>query len=69
MNIFVNIILAIIKKNFLFFKPFKRIREKFGILAELNHKYKGQKTGTIGQTLSFEQAYFKLVEFVSEGLS
>ena len=30
MNIFVGIILAIIKKNFLFFKPFKRIREKFG---------------------------------------
>ena len=46
MNIFVDIILAIIKKNFLFFKPFKRIREKFGSLAELNHKYKGQKTGT-----------------------
>ena len=30
MNIFVDIILAIKKKNFLFFKPFKRIREKFG---------------------------------------
>jgi hypothetical protein len=43
MNIFAGIILAIIKKNFLFFKQFKRIRVKFGILAELNHKYKGQK--------------------------
>ena len=30
MNIFVGIILAFIKINFLFFKPFKRIREKFG---------------------------------------
>ena len=48
MNIFVGIILAIIKKNFLFFKPFKSIREKFGSLAELNHKYEGQKTGTTG---------------------
>ena len=48
MNIFAGIILAIIKKNFLFFKQFKRIRVKFGILAELNHKYKGQKTGMIG---------------------
>ena len=44
MNIFAGIILAIIKKNFLFFKPFKRIRKKFGSLAEL-HKYNGQKTG------------------------
>ena len=43
MNILFGIILAIIKKNFLFFKPFG---EKFGSLAELNHKYKGQKTGT-----------------------
>ena len=43
MNIFVGIILAIIKKNFLFFKPFNRIREKFGSLAELIHKYKGKK--------------------------
>ena len=69
MNIFVGIILAIIKKNFLFFKPFKRIREKFGSLAELNHKYKGQKTGTTGQTLAFYQVYFKLVEFVDKDLS
>ena len=42
MNIFVGIILAIIKKNFLFFKPFKSIREKFVSLAELIHKYKGK---------------------------
>ena len=48
MNIFADIILAIIKKNFLFFKPFNRINEKFGSLAELNHKYEGQKTGTTG---------------------
>ena len=48
MNIFVGIILAIIKNNFFFFKPFKRINEKFGGLVELNHKYKGQKTGTTG---------------------
>ena len=61
MSIFIDIIKSIIKKSFLSFKLFKRLRETYGSKTKQNHQYKDQKLVLL-EPLIKDEAYMNILQ-------